>query len=68
MIVFNTNNRDSFKGVKKWIDITFKSASGDLQVIFIMGLKQKEQTKDFVSEEEWKKWYDSLESVYKEVI
>ena len=52
MIVFNTNNRDTFKGVKKWIDTTFESASRDLQVIFIMGLKQKEQTKDFVSEEE----------------
>ena len=52
MIVFNTNNRDSFKGVKKWIDTTFESASTDLQVIFIFGLKQKEQTKDFVSAEE----------------
>ena len=52
MIVFNTNNRDSFKSVKKWVDTTFESASGDLQLIFIMGLKQKEQTKDFVSEKE----------------
>jgi hypothetical protein len=52
VIVFNTNNRDSFKGIKKWIDTTFESASGDLQVIFIMGLKHKEQTKDLVTEEE----------------
>ena len=32
-----------------------------------MGLKHKEQTKNLVTEEELKKWYDSLESVYKEV-
>ena len=52
VIVFNTCKRDSFKGVKKWIDNTLENASAGLKVIFIMGLKQKEQKKDFVFEDE----------------
>jgi GTPase SAR1 family protein len=50
VIVFNTCKRRSFEGVKKWIDTTLENASADLQVIFIIGLKQNDKTKDCVTE------------------